>query len=340
MLQYCSTGEQEVKSFVVRCSMHCGWKGELRLVEDHKKDCPEALIPCPRGCNNGSTKITRKNVEAHLQSKCPNRPYTCTQCEQEIEFRNKEPHLKQSCRKRRYYCPHCFEAGVYDERTTTHYEICPKVEVQCSKCCIQLLRSDQPKHHLLCQHEPVRCKYYNIGCGEKPLRKDLSKHEENAQLHLSVATEELLRLKKLTFRIKHIAFHKKQQLQSDIYGPYFNTSITGYKMCLSIDINGWSDGAGTNVSVFVHLMKGDHDDTLTWPFTGSVTFELLNQLEDKNHHKRTTAFPADDEVSKRVVDGERAGRGYGNTKLMTFPTLPSTTMLVLTLSTSRTTLAG
>ncbi len=58
-------------------------------------------------------------------------------------------------------------------------------------------------------------------------------------------------------------------------------------------------------------MKGDNDDSLSWPFTGTVTIELLNQLEDKNHHKKTTTFPADREASQRVVDGERGtGRGH------------------------------
>ncbi len=72
--------------------------------------------------------------------------------------------------------------------------------------------------------------------------------------------------------------------------------------------NGISSCAGTHVSVYAYLMKGDHDDTLTWPFTGSVTVELLNQLEDKNHHKMTLTFPAE---SQRVVGGERAAHGYG-----------------------------
>ncbi len=53
-----------------------------------------------------------------------------------------------------------------------------------------------------------------------------------------------------------------------------------------------------------------HDDSLSWPFNGRVTFELLNQLEDKNHHRETTTFPANNESSLRVVDDER-GPGYG-----------------------------
>ena len=46
-------------------------------------------------------------------------------------------------------------------------------------------------------------------------------------------------------------------------------------------------------SISVTLMKGENDDHLTWPFTGTVLIELLNQLEDKNHHKVAVELPAD-----------------------------------------------
>ena len=58
-------------------------------------------------------------------------------------------------------------------------------------------------------------------------------------------------------------------------------------------------------------MKGDNDDSLSWPFTGTITIELLNQLEDKNHRKETTTFPAYSGASQRVVDGETAAHGCG-----------------------------
>ncbi len=81
---------------------------------------------------------------------------------------------------------------MYDELTTTHLTVCPKVIVECFKCSIPYYRGNEPQHHLVCQHEPVRCKYYNIGCGEKPLRKDLLKREENAQMHLELAIDKIL----------------------------------------------------------------------------------------------------------------------------------------------------
>ncbi len=180
-----------------------------------------------------------------------------------------------------------------------------------------------PIHRSRCDFEPVPCKYARVGCEEKPLRKDLSKHEEDVQLHFQVTTEKVLELTttnshllKLTSMVPcTITLPNYRKLNSDknqFYSPPFYTSYTGYKMCLIVVANGNDDGEGTHVSVFACLMTGDNDDSLSWPFTGEVTVELLNQLEDKKHVKRTLTFPADDVASQRVVHVERASNyGWG-----------------------------
>ena len=113
----------------------------------------------------------------------------------------------------------------------------------------------------------------------------------------------------VTCRVTDFDMHKTDN--DVIYSPSFYTSTNGYKMCLRIDANGNGTGEGTHVSVFTCLMAGEYDDYLTWPFTGTVTIELLNQREDINHHKETRTFPAKLLASQRVVHGERGlGRGH------------------------------
>ena len=108
-------------------------------------------------------------------------------------------------------------------------------------------------------------------------------------------------------------YQKHNNNADEFYSPPFYTSLTGYKMCIRVDANGFGNYKGTYVSVFACFMKGDNDDSLTWPFTGIVTVELLNQLEDKNHHRYAIdSFPADEEVySGRVVESERMTGGWG-----------------------------
>lgn len=66
--------------------------------------------------------------------------------------------------------------------------------------------------------------------------------------------------------------------------PSFYTHPNGYHMCLEVYPHGNDDGQGTHVSVYVHMVKGNKDNELKWPFCGTVIITVLNQLEDKQHH--------------------------------------------------------
>ena len=71
----------------------------------------------------------------------------------------------------------------------------------------------------------------------------------------------------------------------------------------------------THISVHVHLMRGEFDNYLKWPFRGSVAIQLLNQLEDKEHYERTIAFTDETcsgvDISGRVTWGSRSAWGLG-----------------------------
>ena len=47
-------------------------------------------------------------------------------------------------------------------------------------------------------------------------------------------------------------------------------------MCIRVVANGLGKGAGTHVSVAVHLMRGEYDSRLVWPFRGDITIQLVN----------------------------------------------------------------
>ena len=64
----------------------------------------------------------------------------------------------------------------------------------------------------------------------------------------------------------------------------------GYKMTLVLHMGGYKTGKGTHVSFYVRPMKGPHDDKLEqlgyWPLRGTFTIELLNYLNDSDHHSQ------------------------------------------------------
>ena len=67
----------------------------------------------------------------------------------------------------------------------------------------------------------------------------------------------------------------------------FYTSVDGYKLLLRVYANGEGSGAGTHLSLFVSLMKGDNDDKLSFPLNATITVQILNILSDSNHREET-----------------------------------------------------
>ena len=87
-------------------------------------------------------------------------------------------------------------------------------------------------------------------------------------------------------------------------------------MCLNVDANSGAASDGTHVSVYVYLMRGEHDDKLTWPFRGDITIQLVNQNRDQDHLEKIVHFTdengaADNDTSGRVTSGERAKSAWG-----------------------------
>ena len=97
------------------------------------------------------------------------------------------------------------------------------------------------------------------------------------------------------------------------YSPPFYTHPKGYKMGLRVDANGSGNGTGTHVSVYAHLMQGEFDGDLKWPFRSHVVIQLCNQLQDKYHHGITIDFSetTDARVVSRVTTGDIAESGWG-----------------------------
>ena len=105
----------------------------------------------------------------------------------------------------------------------------------------------------------------------------------------------------------------QQKISNDPWhSPSLYTHPQGYRMCLGVDANGSGVGKDTHVSVFIFLMRGEFDKYLKWPFRGVITIQLLNQIEDKGHHKNIIPFTDNtpDVYAGRVTTGEKSA-GWG-----------------------------
>ena len=54
---------------------------------------------------------------------------------------------------------------------------------------------------------------------------------------------------------------------------------------MEINLNGIADGVGKYMALCIHLMQGDHDDFLQWPFAKKFKLSILDQSEDKGEHR-------------------------------------------------------
>ena len=127
-------------------------------------------------------------------------------------------------------------------------------------------------------------------------------HEKDDKLHFHIALDKVVSLEEeittikntikdkeitylLTFKLNE--FQKKKDNNDEyFFSTTFYSSPNGYHMQVQVYANGYAAGRGTHVSVLVHMLQGGHDAELKWPFIGNVTIQILNQLEDRNHHER------------------------------------------------------
>lgn len=83
-------------------------------------------------------------------------------------------------------------------------------------------------------------------------------------------------------------------------------------MCLKVYPNGSGDGLGTHVSIFTCIMQGSFDGSLSWPFQGDVTIQVMNQAGENGHLEEVNDYTdqTPDVYTSMVIDKERSD-GWG-----------------------------
>ena len=98
-----------------------------------------------------------------------------------------------------------------------------------------------------------------------------------------------------------------------VHSPAFYTSLCGYKLCLRINLNGVDSGVGRYIALFVHMMQGDYDSILEWPFTGGITLTILDQSEgtEFRQHISKTLIASPNLSAFQRPTAPRNCKGYG-----------------------------
>ena len=268
----------------------CQWTGTVGTLDNHIASCQFVLVPCPNKCEEdkgaGELLLIRKHLDEHLKAKCP---------------------------KRAYECPHCEEKGTFASITEDHDQVCEKKIIACPnkrRGCSLSMEQGKIKEHVNsdCKFAEVACVYKSLGCGVRMLRKDIVEHQEKedkVHLHLMLKSFSLLKEQHETLSdgeavIFQLPGYVGRKEKNEIFkSRSFYTHPGGYEMLCRIYPHGDDGAEGTHLSVSIEVLEGCYDNQLRWPFLGTVTFELLNQLGDDNHHRVVVIHDADSDM--RVV---------------------------------------
>ena len=328
-------------------------------MDDHSTTCEYTFLPCPNECSDEDgeiLRVLRKEMEKHKNEECPRRQYTCPHCKEDGEYEEMTTQHLEECPNVEVPCPNeldgCNELIIRSKILLHQRFVCQHQTVPCKYadigCEVKMLRKDIKQHeknshdHLELAVEAAHDKKKTLESKMKELENTIA-HLQSIILAQSKEVNELksamenrgdtanlmyyldtsgYHLDQVSPNVlKFTNFAERKFRNEVVYSPPFYTSPGGYKMCLQVNANGSGKGKDTHVSVFVHLMRGENDDHLTWPFTGTVVIELLNQLNDKIHQKVTIQFMGDQKSSQRVENSDRAASGRGYTQFISHSSL-------------------
>lgn len=319
----------DCKFMIVECSYLCGARVHHCELDKHHQKCPRR----PYVCKFCDYRGVYEDMSVKHWKVCDKYPLPCpNHCgEMDIQRRYLKHHLNEECPLQKIECEFAF-AG----------------------CQIQTVRTEMPQHMTECMQDHLslvsrKCLYlcqrfpddlqrrFNDKVQERDIQiqeitQKLKKSEKEVaelQDRIEAMQEELDELKSDSAVLKSVvfvppfefvmtAFQRRKNEEEQWLGPSFYSHVGGYQLCVSVDANGSEDGAGTHISVYVNLMKGEFDDHLRWPFRGSVTLKLLNQRKCEGAFEETILFTHDvaKEVAGRVLQGEVAESGLGIPKFI------------------------
>ena len=300
------------------------------VVNKHWPECKCYPVPCPNECG---VSPERQNVETHVNTVCPLTVVNCdfhyAGCEVQLVRKDMPTHLAESL------VTHMSLLALHNqqlvqltselkkENEILKQKVNKDVEQQVAELKESLkLKIQELEREKQAQATVNAESKQEIAALTLKVNKDLEQEvaelrkqrDEDKEL-LVLLQHQYVHVFPIEFVITNFTETKNNSLW---YSSPFYTHPRGYKMCLRVDANGEGDGEGTHVSVFAHLMRGEFDDHLKWPFQGRVVLQLCNQLEDKQHHGHTISFSktTDPKVISRVTNGKRAESGWGTSTLI------------------------
>ena len=310
-----SSHHEECPKYPVECPNHCE-VGHVRREEisGHLEECPLAIVECPYAAVGCESVVRRKeemehvmgSVRQHMEYNKNAILANQNEFQKRLDVKEKEMKtFKQDLRAKEQELD-----DIKRDLQATRDELDTKEQAMVS---INKDLQDKLKQSQEMQSQPktaitekgreldkVRKNAEENNKMIQQLKDKLEGTEQSLQHQLKVNTQLQLQVETISNStwplqlnnltnngnvvvpvVIKLAEFEKYKNKVAVYSSEFYTRDGGYKMCLCIFPSGCLNH--DQVEVGAYLMKGDHDDRLTWPVKGTLTVQLLNQLSDSNH---------------------------------------------------------
>ncbi len=187
------------------CGHHLSSSIATKLTSEHRP-CPVCSVPCPQNSSGNAKKVFTTRLDLFHQKKirklqvyCPHRKERGEGCKWVGPIIDYESHV-QSCDMLPWECKDCGFQSSKLVGKTEHAQACPKRLVLCNCDEGPILACDYDQHLTTCPAQLVPCKFADVGCMVKSLRKDMESHmKEYVSNHQLLVSERNL---KVTLEIK------------------------------------------------------------------------------------------------------------------------------------------
>ncbi len=248
---------------------HCNFTATYEVVcNDHWPQCPFYPVSCSNGCEN--LAIKHDDLDAHLMQ-CSLEVVECdfshAGCNVKLDTEKMEKHLADNLQRHMLMMNKALQEKMEEkERKIEELEV--KLDGRDKQ--IQELREEKDRQIQELQKtmkEEQEETLAKIGRVEEQLRVLIQEHERRFRV-AQFTTKDFQRLKSSDGRWD---------------SPPVYTHPGGYRVGILVYPNGYGQGGGTHVTVWLCSIMGKNDDRLKWPADCTITLQLLNQHRDQDH---------------------------------------------------------
>ena len=326
--------QRQINSLRVRCSnlsRGCKWEGMLGDLERHLDarggDCDYVTVQCDFSKVGCVVKLLRKEMPQHMNENTQKHILLMLNTNSKIshdyeeQFCHLQQQMKQNEQEMRKFQLHISELQLQLQQQEQQMV---KMQVQNQEKDHEIATLKDNVSQLEAMLAQANDKTIAMGISYKDTQDWMKEVNDNVQ---KLQAQKQLKIPSVPlpeFTMFNFEERKRAGDGRDWYSPPFYTHPGGYKMCLRVRANGQFSGRGTHISLYIHLMHGEYDKSLQWPFQGAITVQLINWRREAAHITHTIHFDNNPEFlhSCLYVDEGRNTTGRGIPQVIAHSKLP------------------